>query len=142
MNILYVPSKDPRLTSCGNEQRTNLLWESLKKYGKVYTFLVDYQLTSREEMYNGNNVELSHSIPYTDESDRRRDKYLNLWNKITIAEDPNLYSSLDFRTVLLSSFKLLQDSLEFFKYSIKDSFIIFAVGVSKKLSMSIVKLIR
>ena len=55
MNILYVPSKDPRLTSCGNEQRTNLLWESLKKYGKVYTFLVDYQLTSREEMYNGNN---------------------------------------------------------------------------------------
>ena len=43
---------------------------------------------------NGNNVTLSHSIPYTDGSDRRRDKYLNLWNKITIAEDPELFSTL------------------------------------------------
>ena len=44
---------------------------------------------------NGNDYRLSYSIPYTDESDRRRDKYLNLWNKITIAEDPELLSTLN-----------------------------------------------
>lgn len=53
MNILYIPTKDPRLTTGGNEQRTNLLWESLKRYGKVYTFLLDRKLDTNDEMYDG-----------------------------------------------------------------------------------------
>lgn len=53
MNILYIPTKDPRLTTGGNEQRTNLLWESLKRYGKVYTFLHDPKLGTYAEMYDG-----------------------------------------------------------------------------------------
>lgn len=53
MNILYIPTKDPRLTNGGNEQRTNLLWESLKRYGRVYTFLVDLKLTSANELIDG-----------------------------------------------------------------------------------------
>jgi len=47
---------------------------------------------------NGNSGTLSHSIPsYSidpNELDSRRDKYLNLWSKITIAEDPELFSTL------------------------------------------------
>ena len=56
--------------------------------------------TKKQGFYEGSytyneNEKLSYSIPYTDESDRRRDKYLNLWNKITIAEDPELFSTLN-----------------------------------------------
>lgn len=36
-NILYITYGDPKLTSSGNEQRTHLLYEALKKLGKVYT---------------------------------------------------------------------------------------------------------
>lgn len=39
MNILYIPTKDPRLRCGGNEQRTNLLWKALKKMGNVYTVI-------------------------------------------------------------------------------------------------------
>lgn len=53
MEILYIPTKDPRLTNGGNEQRTNLLWESLKRYGKVYTFLHDPKLGTYAEMVDG-----------------------------------------------------------------------------------------
>ena len=53
MNILYVPTKDPRLTNGGNEQRTNLLWESLKRYGNVYTFLLDRKLEKESERIDG-----------------------------------------------------------------------------------------
>lgn len=53
MNILYIPTKDPRLTNGGNEQRTNLLWESLKRYGKVYTFLNDPKLGTYAEKVDG-----------------------------------------------------------------------------------------
>lgn len=53
MEILYIPTKDPRLTNGGNEQRTNLLWESLKRYGKVYTFLHDPKLDTYAEMVEG-----------------------------------------------------------------------------------------
>lgn len=53
MNILYVPTKDPRFTNGGNEQRTNLLWNSLKRYGRVYTFLVDTKLSSVDEFIDG-----------------------------------------------------------------------------------------
>lgn len=57
MNILFIPTKDPRLKNGGNEQRTNLLWESLKRYGTVYTFLVDYSSDCNYEM-----VEEEHPI--------------------------------------------------------------------------------
>ena len=50
MNILFIPTKDPRLTNGGNEQRTNLLWKSLKRYGKVYTFLLDRKLSCLDEL--------------------------------------------------------------------------------------------
>lgn len=53
MNILYVPTKDPRLTNGGNEQRTNLLWESLKRHGKVYTFVADKTLGVCAEITDG-----------------------------------------------------------------------------------------
>lgn len=49
MNILFIPTKDPRLTNGGNEQRTNLLWESLKRYGTVYTFLLDSKQENKSE---------------------------------------------------------------------------------------------
>lgn len=55
MNILYIPNKDPRHTNGGNEQRTHFLWESLKKYGRVYTFLADASLISTEERIDGVN---------------------------------------------------------------------------------------
>ena len=53
MNILYVPTKDPRLKNGGNEQRTNLLWESLKRYGKVYSFVSDSKLKNELELIDG-----------------------------------------------------------------------------------------
>ena len=53
MNILFVPTKDPRLTNGGNEQRTNLLWNSLKRYGRVYTFLLDESLGTNTELIAG-----------------------------------------------------------------------------------------
>lgn len=53
MNILYVSSRDPRLTNSGSEQRTNLLWESLKRYGRVYTFQVSLNVGPEGEMIEG-----------------------------------------------------------------------------------------
>lgn len=53
MNILYICPKDPRLTNGGSEQRTNLLWESLKRYGKVYTFLLSYKQNVESTMVDG-----------------------------------------------------------------------------------------
>lgn len=53
MNILYIPNKDPRLKNGGSEQRTNLLWESLKRYGKVYTFLLDNKQDTDAELIDG-----------------------------------------------------------------------------------------
>ena len=47
MNILYVPTEDPRKINGGNEQRTNLLWESLKRFGRVYTFVLDSELNTQ-----------------------------------------------------------------------------------------------
>jgi len=47
MNILYIPTEDPRALNGGNEQRTNFLWESLKRYGRVYTFLLDSGLDTQ-----------------------------------------------------------------------------------------------
>lgn len=44
---------DPRLKNGGNEQRTNLLWESLKRYGKVYTLLEDWKLADSSELIEG-----------------------------------------------------------------------------------------
>ena len=53
MNILFIPTIDPRKTNGGNEQRTNLLWNDLKRYGRVYTFFADASLSSAEEMTDG-----------------------------------------------------------------------------------------
>jgi len=53
MNILFIPTKDPRLKNGGNEQRTNLLWESLKRYGTVYTFLSDNEPGEKTEYIDG-----------------------------------------------------------------------------------------
>lgn len=40
LRILYVTETDPRFRSYGGEQRTNLLWQALKKYGIVYTLVI------------------------------------------------------------------------------------------------------
>lgn len=55
MNILFIPNRDPRLKKSGSEQRTNLLWESLKRYGKVYTFQPDYNIEAHDEMIDGDH---------------------------------------------------------------------------------------
>lgn len=55
MNILYVTCVDPRLTNSGTEQRTNLLWESLKRHGNVYTYLMSYNVDSESEMIEGDH---------------------------------------------------------------------------------------
>lgn len=41
MNILYIAHKDPRMKAGGNELRTNLLWEALKKKGHVFTLVIN-----------------------------------------------------------------------------------------------------
>ena len=41
MNILYICTKDPRVVTGGNEQRTNNLWHSLQTLGKVYTIVYE-----------------------------------------------------------------------------------------------------
>lgn len=53
MNILYIPTEDPRKTNGGNEQRTNLLWESLKRFGRVHTFVLDSELNSQYSYIDG-----------------------------------------------------------------------------------------
>ena len=53
MNILYITTSDPRLKKTGSEQRTNLLWESLKRYGRVYTFQVRNYVGNDAEMIEG-----------------------------------------------------------------------------------------
>lgn len=41
MNILYICSKDPRVVTGGNEQRTNNLWKTLLTLGRVYTIVFE-----------------------------------------------------------------------------------------------------
>ena len=41
MNILYICTKDPRVVTGGNEQRTNNLWRALQILGKVYTIVYE-----------------------------------------------------------------------------------------------------
>lgn len=53
MNILYITTSDPRLKNTGSEQRTNLLGESLKRYGRVYTFQVRNHVGNEAEMIEG-----------------------------------------------------------------------------------------
>lgn len=53
MNILYIPTKDPRLTNGGNEQRTHLLWQALKSMGTVYTFMPNHHLDKSNEYIEG-----------------------------------------------------------------------------------------
>ena len=44
LRILYITTTDPRSRSYGGEQRTNLLWQALKKYGIVYTLVINDDL--------------------------------------------------------------------------------------------------
>ncbi len=53
MNILFIPTKDPRLTNGGNEQRTHLLWNALKSMGKVYTFMPNLPQNKTNELIEG-----------------------------------------------------------------------------------------
>lgn len=55
MNILYIPTQDPRLKNGGTGQRTNLLWESLKRHGTVYTFVSDFNLGTEPIIENGDH---------------------------------------------------------------------------------------
>lgn len=55
MNILYITNKDPRLQSGGNEQRTNLLWECLKRNGNVYTIVINGGGNKTHEYVGGSN---------------------------------------------------------------------------------------
>ena len=41
MNILFVSPFDPRKNKSGGEQRALLLWESLTRHGRVFSFILD-----------------------------------------------------------------------------------------------------
>lgn len=91
MNILYVPTKDPRLKNGGNEQRTNLLWESLKRHGKVYTFLLDSKLETDVEMIDGEHpiykfryINKRHSLWRIVNSLFCRLSFFSIYNKKTV----------------------------------------------------------
>lgn len=49
MNILFVCDCDPRTTDFGNSQRTNRLWNSLKRHGRVMTFSFDESLEGKRD---------------------------------------------------------------------------------------------
>lgn len=101
MNILYVPTKDPRLTTGGNEQRTNLLWESLKRYGKVYTFLLDRKLITCAE-----HIEGQHPIYKF----RPKEKVFSIWRIInSILSRLSLFSIYSRKTTV---FKRPEDVFE------------------------------
>lgn len=53
MNILYVTDSDPRLCSFGSGQRTNALWNSLKRYGSVYTLQISGDLGESHNDWDG-----------------------------------------------------------------------------------------
>lgn len=59
MNILYVTDSDPQRRSFGNEQRTNALWNCLKKYGTVYTLRILSNTIETEK-----KIECTHPICY------------------------------------------------------------------------------
>lgn len=51
MNILFITPFDPRIDNgSGSLQRTHLLWESLTRHGKVYSYIYDiYDISSTTE---------------------------------------------------------------------------------------------
>lgn len=53
MNILFVTNIDPRLKNSGSAQRTNLLWESLKRHGRVFSYFADDSTACDEEHIEG-----------------------------------------------------------------------------------------
>lgn len=55
MNILYISTQDPRLRNGGTGQRTNLLWESLKRHGRVYTFISNFNFDTDSIIENGDH---------------------------------------------------------------------------------------
>jgi len=55
MNILYVTDYDPTSRSFGNEQRTNALWNSLKRHGTVYTLRILRNAEDPEKYIDGNH---------------------------------------------------------------------------------------
>lgn len=55
MNILFVTPLDPRNNKSGGEQRTHLLWESLTRHGRVFSFILDWNSSSDGEMIVGEN---------------------------------------------------------------------------------------
>jgi len=59
MNILYITNTDPRSCSFGSEQRTNALWNSLKRYGSVYTLQISGNMVPPK-----NELDREHPIRY------------------------------------------------------------------------------
>ncbi len=55
MNILFVTPIDPYKNKSGAEQRTRLLWESLTRYGKVFSFFYDWNSPPNGEMTEGDH---------------------------------------------------------------------------------------
>lgn len=53
MNILFVTPIDPRFNKSGNGQRTHLLWESLIRHGRVFSFIYNGNSTTDGEMIQG-----------------------------------------------------------------------------------------
>lgn len=55
MNILFVTPFDPRINKYGGGgvQRTHLLWESLTRHGRVFTYIYDWHFTTEGEMTDG-----------------------------------------------------------------------------------------
>lgn len=55
MNVLFVTSSDPRITTAGYSQRTNLLWEALKEHSRVYTIVYDETHVGLPMLIKGDN---------------------------------------------------------------------------------------
>ena len=53
MNILFVSLVDPRFNKSGGEQRTHLIWESLTRHGRVFSFIYDWNSTTDGERIQG-----------------------------------------------------------------------------------------
>ena len=53
MNILFVTPINPCNNKSGAEQRTRLLWESLTRHGRVYSFFYDWNSSPDGEMTEG-----------------------------------------------------------------------------------------
>lgn len=89
MNILFVTNIDPRLKNSGSAQRTNLLWESLKRHGRVFSYFADDTIDCEKEYIDGEHP-LFRFLPQKVKS--------NIWHPIhSLLENLSVFSIFRYR---------------------------------------------